>query len=820
MGLGNRDRRHRRPTRRQPKRRRPPRSTDTTTTTTTASDTFLSTLSSSATSSTPSSPSPPSSPLSSDSSSSSSYTTSPSFSSSSSPSSSPSSSRHSDTILLSDSDKETDVADFDDVRGRWRRRDPLRSPLPSLRPPTSLSAPAQPPSPLHRTHHPPTQHQAPVYHAPAPCELMHRGQPVSVEMPMPILVAPPHAAAHGAIAPDLAESIATMGPRPAFTLLRGSTPAAAREYASLPLVRPWRELARAVDPTGRLPLDTGAVWAGDAEGALALPAQFDGRRRWGRLLAPARDQGLSGACWAFALVSALGDRAALWTHGAVRAWPDGIPRPGVFGGLAARDIVDRDFDALTDAQTEGEADIVSANEIHHGHRHADYGHTLAGAAEVLYVGGVTCEGGWRCRPLAHYALASATEMDVKAEIFAWGPVASAFALHEDFMYPERHPASWIGGVYRHDEGSCPRVFGGHAVVLVGWCEARLPPVSPESSALYQSRHAPDHTSAVKQHQRHTCWIARHAWGPGWAGGAHPDGHFVMVAGQCQLEANVVACVPDVAGLTLDPRDAHRVAPPSVAARRRRSATAHPSESDLIGPMRVDPSLLCDMGAFIAAEVYGPWDAAGTRPRVGAHDGATTYADGRWPASDAWTTALRRAWTAEGDRAAGTHWSNPQAVPLSIDEWAREADNTSAPPRVHKGGVDERGFGSPLGGTVDDGPTRHEDSVALAHSMQRLAVDAHTGASGRPGDRDDHPLYDSHAPDPFIEYHDFIYDPAYGPAYGDEEDNDDDDRDADGSDRDDVYSNSDAELSDDERQADARHRLLSRRYRRDDPPPPV
>lgn len=207
---------------------------------------------------------------------------------------------------------------------------------------------------------------------------------------MPTVAAPSLATTVAMVMPNPAPTVPA-GPRPAFTILRESTPAAAREYASLPLVRPWRELARAVDPIGRLPLDAGAVWAGDVEGALALPAHFDGRRRWGRLLTSLRDQGLSGACWAFAVVSALGDRAALWTHGAVRAWPDGIARPGVFSGLAPRDIIDCDFDALTDAQIEGEADIVSANEIHHGHRHADYGHTLAGAAEVLYVAA------WRAR---------------------------------------------------------------------------------------------------------------------------------------------------------------------------------------------------------------------------------------------------------------------------------------------------------------------------------------------------------------------------------------------------------------------------------------
>lgn len=605
-----------------------------------------------------------------------------------------------------------------------------------------------------------------------------------------------------------AEPAAPAGPRPAFTILRGSSLAAAREYASLPLVRPWRELARAADPAGRLPLDTGAVWAGDVDGALSLPAQFDGRRRWGRLLAPPRDQGLSGACWAFAVVSAFGDRAALWTHGAMRAWPDGISRPGVFGGLAPRDIVDRDFDALTEAQSEAEADVVSANEVHHGARHADYGHTLVGAAEALYVGGVSCAGGWRCRPLAHYALASSAEMDVKAEIFAWGPVASAFALHEDFMYPERHPASWVGGVYRHDPAACPCAFGGHAVVLVGWCEAWLPPPplsssSSSPSALDESAMA--HGSAAARLWRHTCWIARHAWGAGWAGGAHADGYFAMVAGQCELEANVVACVPDVAGLALDPRDAHRVAPPSAAARRHRAIVPHAPESDLIGPARVDPALLCDMGAFVAAEVYGPWDASGSRPRVGAHDGAATFADGRWPPSDAWTTTLRRAWMAAGDRATGQHWSVPRLDNArASDQWRQSSTPDAA--RHVAGPFDGGSCGSDqalYGG--DDGAALYRPTDALAsedaYAYDDKGTDNDHNDRQRFDDLHGHFPYGSVAPDRGVDP--YVDRDAYYSIDVDDGD---------------TYSNSDAELSDDERQADARHRLLHRRRRRAGSPP--
>lgn len=616
-------------------------------------------------------------------------------------------------------------------------------------------------------------------------------------------VAQPHAV--GLMAAAVAVPFAPLplpGPRPAFTILRQAAPAAAREYAALPTVRPWRELARAVDPTGRMALDAHAVWCGDdTGGVLTLPTRFDGRRRWGRLLTPSSDQGLSGACWAYAVVSALGDRAALWTQGATRSWPDGIPRARVFGGLSARDLIDRDFDALTDAQAEGEAAVVAANQVHHGTRHADYGHTLAGALEALYVDGVGCRGGWRCRPLAYYGLAAAAQVDLKAEIFAWGPVASAFALYEDFMHPARYPSSWTGGVYRHDPDACRHVLGGHAVVLVGWCEAWLPdrhcpPQSLRSlDAAHHQRHHHHHTSYQALHDpltqryateprpylptatglpmsKHTCWIARHAWGPAWTGAAaHADGHFVIVAGQCHIEANVVACVPDIHGMSLDPRDAHRVAPPSAAARARRAQSRFESSADLLGPDRIDPALLPDMSAFVAGEIYVPDDGAGAHR----HDNGIEYADSRRPPSDAWSTALRRAWTPP-------EREDPHAI-------------------ISKGGLSDDGRGADNFSDLYVAPTQGPDGT-LPHA----SADDHHRHRGEgalyfsTGAHDSRPVWDRG------------YDavpPAVPETHGQESVADYGDQRYEGA----CHSNSDAELSDDERRLDTQHRALRRGRRR-------
>lgn len=597
---------------------------------------------------------------------------------------------------------------------------------------------------------------------------------------------PPHGGSMISTAVPPTPLLLPPGPRPAFTILRQATPAAAREYAMLPTVRPWRELARAVDPAGRVALDAHSVWCGDAEGTLTLPARFDGRRRWGRLLTPPTDQGLSGACWAYAAVSALGDRAALWSHGATRPWPDGIPRTRVFGSLSGRNLIDRDFDALTDAQSEGEAAVVAANQVHHGTQHADYGHTLAGAFEALYVDGVGCHGGWRCRPLAYYGLAAATQVDLKAEIFAWGPVASAFALHEDFMYPTRYPSSWIGGVYRHDPDACRHVFGGHAVVLVGWCEAWLPDRHQQPSmrdlvafghdhqhrhqphpALHDSpqhRHAPEPPghlpeTAQRMHslmRKHTCWIARHAWGPTWSGTAtHADGHFVMVAGQCHIEDNVVACAPDIHGMSLDPRDAHRVAPPSAAARARRTVSRFDPSADLLGPDRIDSALLPDMSAFVAGEIHMPENDVGVH-----HDTGTEYADGLRPPSDAWTTALRRAW-----------------APL-------ERDHPCAAPKD--------------GPNNDDGLSNPAQGPNMSLPYVPMGYHRYDGNDTAPLNVEAHTVHGSH-PDWDHRGDAVPVAPEVCTRKG-----------IDNGDRRDGYmchSNSDAEFSDDERRLDTQHRLL-------------
>jgi hypothetical protein len=573
------------------------------------------------------------------------------------------------------------------------------------------------------------------------------------------------------------------GPRFAFTILRGTSPAASAEYGALPMVRPWRELARAVDPTGRLPVDGAIVWAGEREPPLRLPARFDGRVRWRGLLPPVRDQGASGACWAHAAVAALASRAAIWTAGAHRAWPDGIERPdGGFGALSPADLVARGFDASA-AQIEAEADLVAANEAHLGLHHADYGQTLAGAFGSLYAEGVGCDGarGWRCRSLAHYGLASTDEADIKAEIFAWGPVAAAFVLHRDFAHPRLYPGSWAGGVYRHDPAACPGpAVGGHAVLIVGWTEAVLP--TPRGPV------------------RHTCWIARHAWSAGWgrpswssppAAAAHgygtagaDDADFLIAAGQCDLEANVVACVPDICGMHFDARNAHRLAPPSRAARMRRAAPCAPGDDarDLAGSARIDAPRLPDMGAFVAAEAGPPalWIDAG----------------GETGASDAWSAALRRSTSSSSSLSFG-HGSRVPAVaavagiaPQPVRD--RAQDDVAFFPSYRED-ADQHPHGARAPST---GP--NEDAPSWSHVPERDRRigddddDDHDGGDYHHGGVDHGANASGH--DPMHPHH---RTGAVG-LVGNEDAG--------------YYSNSDAELSDEERRLDEAHGRRRRRRR--------
>jgi cathepsin B len=99
------------------------------------------------------------------------------------------------------------------------------------------------------------------------------------------------------------------------------------------------------------------------------------------------------------------------------------------------------------------------------------------------------------------------EIQIRREIWRWGPVATGMKVYPDFYTFDASKE-----IYKWN-GKGPQV-GGHAVVIIGWGE--------EKGVKY--------------------WIIRNSWGPKWG----DKGHFRMRRGtnECDIEANVVCVMPD------------------------------------------------------------------------------------------------------------------------------------------------------------------------------------------------------------------------------------------------------------------------------------
>lgn len=103
-----------------------------------------------------------------------------------------------------------------------------------------------------------------------------------------------------------------------------------------------------------------------------------------------------------------------------------------------------------------------------------------------------------------------TELDIRRDIYHWGPVTSGFTVHDDFM-------SWDGktGVYSWDGSSAEQ--GGHAIVIVGW--------GNENGTDF--------------------WWVQNSWGAEWG----VNGYFRIKRGvnECGIEENIIVGLPNLYG---------------------------------------------------------------------------------------------------------------------------------------------------------------------------------------------------------------------------------------------------------------------------------
>lgn len=294
---------------------------------------------------------------------------------------------------------------------------------------------------------------------------------------------------------------------------------------------------------------------------IKVPESFDGRKVWDGLLEQIMDQGTCSSCWSFGTTSSLANRFNIQSMGLMKIT------------LSPTRLIlcyfdEKSFDVEADPESSATAllDIESQNLS----SNACFGNTLYNAWRYLYVvgtntlecmpynkklgynsefkqigifGDVTelplCDNisgpdGDMCsnfsydsitgeelgtparfyRALHFYYIPGidkdgGSELNIRHNIYAWGPVSSAMKVFPDF-----YTFDSANEIYEWN-GEGPQV-GGHAVEMLGWG------VDDKSGKKY--------------------WIIANSWGDKWG----MKGYFKMVRGvnNCSIEENVIAGVPD------------------------------------------------------------------------------------------------------------------------------------------------------------------------------------------------------------------------------------------------------------------------------------
>jgi cathepsin C len=246
----------------------------------------------------------------------------------------------------------------------------------------------------------------------------------------------------------------------------------------------------------------GELRARHAAAAAGLPESWDWRNASGMsFVAPVRDQGDCGSCYAFATTNMLNARSQIATGGASDWYwsPQEVVScseysqgcDGGFGYLVSK--FGEDFGIVKDsvvpyASSSGTSPACPANFTGLG--------PANGVTAYAYVGGF-------------YGGCSADAM--MAEIFAHGPVGVSFEVLSDFF-------AYTGGIYVHTNASSaaaglgvnPWEVTNHLVMMLGW-----------GSAEVNGTMVP-------------YWICQNSWGPDWG----ESGYFRIIRGvdECAIES--------------------------------------------------------------------------------------------------------------------------------------------------------------------------------------------------------------------------------------------------------------------------------------------
>jgi len=222
-----------------------------------------------------------------------------------------------------------------------------------------------------------------------------------------------------------------------------------------------------------------------------VPDTFDSRIQWPHCIHEIRDQQSCGSCWAFAATEAFSDRWCIASNEKINVIlsPEDMVECDTGNYGCNGGYLDRAWDFFENTGVVSDACLPYVSGGGSSPSCATACTTTAKYEKYHCLGGSRVE---------------CTSADcIKKEISTNGPMETGFDVYQDFF-------NYAGGVYQHVAGG---YAGGHAVKMLGW--------GSENGVDY--------------------WICANSWNTSWG----ENGFFRIAMGDCNIDADVYACTPNV-----------------------------------------------------------------------------------------------------------------------------------------------------------------------------------------------------------------------------------------------------------------------------------
>ena len=254
-----------------------------------------------------------------------------------------------------------------------------------------------------------------------------------------------------------------------------------------------------------------------------LPAQFDSRTQWPEcepVINHIRDQSNCGSCWAHGTTEALNDRICIATKGAFQTLLSVSDTTACCGAISCQSFGCNGGQVATPWKWFKNTGVVTGGDF--GTTGTCYNYTMEQCAH--HVDSETlplCDDVKQVKPTCSKQCVDASDLtykedkhfstssyglrtvdDIKADIYKYGTVTSAFTVYEDFL-------TYKSGVYTHQTGSA---LGGHAIKTIGW--------GTEDGQDY--------------------WLCVNSWNNTWG----DKGTFKILMGACGINRQMHAGVPE------------------------------------------------------------------------------------------------------------------------------------------------------------------------------------------------------------------------------------------------------------------------------------